>query len=286
MNKLFKSILFFTSLSLTSSAVLAVVPPSMTTYDELIEEIEDQAREDINPNYWLIAISVEEYEDADDIAFTTRSANAFISAAQHLLGISKRRTIAIVDEGATSGRIQDKIISALDRVQEGDTIFFYYSGHGIPDVKTKEPYLLPKDMTPATIVRNDFFKLDNIYKKLNSSKAGKVVAFIDSCFSGSTDNKSLFKGVAAARLKPKKVAVDKSKMVVISAGTDDQFSNQYTDKRHRLFSYYVVKGLAKHKNDAASLFKYVRTNVEEVSYELGDNYLQTPTIEGDIELKF
>ena len=141
-------------------------------------------------------------------------------------------------------------------------------------------------MTPARITRNSFFKLENIYSKFTSSNAEKVVAFVDSCFSGTTDNKSLFKGVAAARLKPKKVTINKSKMVVISAGTDSQFSNQYEDKRHRLFSYYLIKGLNKDKYDVSSLYKYVRDNVEEVSYELGENYVQTPTIQGDLNISF
>ncbi|MDH5394233.1 MAG: caspase family protein [Gammaproteobacteria bacterium] len=286
MIKFSNNIILALSLLFSSPVVLALVPPQLTTYDELQAEAEEKDKEDINPNYWLFAISIEDYEETDDIAFSSRSAQAFVKTAQYRLGISKRRTVEIIDEKATSGRIQDKIMSGLERVQKGDTIFFYYSGHGIPDVKTKEPYILPRDMTPATITKNKFFKLDNIYSALSNSNAGKVIAFVDSCFSGSTDNKSLFKGVAAARLKPKKVAVDESKMVVITAGTDSQFSNQYADKRHRLFSYYLIKGLHQKKFDMKSLYKYVRNNVEEVSYELGDNYIQTPTIQGDMDIKF
>ena len=281
-----KKLILCLGLSLMSFAVFAVVPPQLTTYDELQAEAEDVEKEDVNTNYWLFVISVEDYDETDDIAYSTRSAEAFIKTAQQRLGISKRRTIAIVNEKATSGRIQDRIVSGLERVQKGDTIFFYYSGHGIPDVKTKEPYLLPQDMTPASITKNEFFKLKNIYSILNKSNAGKVIAFVDSCFSGSTDNKSLFEGVAAARLKPKKVAVDDTKMVVMTAGTDAQFSNQYADKRHRLFSYYLIKALNKKKFDMASLYKYVRNNVEEVSYELGENYLQIPTIQGDLNISF
>ena len=281
-----KKAFFIISLSVTGFSVHAIVPPQLTTYDELQDEADDKDRADINSKYWLFAISIEDYEETDDIAFSNRSAEAFVKTAQLRLGISKRRTIAIFDDKATSGRIKDKLEAGLERVQKGDTIFFYYSGHGIPDVKTKEPYILPKDMTPARITRNSFFKLENIYSKLSSSNAGKVIAFVDSCFSGSTDNKSLFEGVAAARLKPKKVKVDKTKMVVISAGTDSQFSNQYEGKRHRLFSYYVIKALNNNKTDISSLYKYVRDNVEEISYEMGDNYLQTPTIQGDRKMSF
>ncbi|MCK5002764.1 MAG: caspase family protein [Gammaproteobacteria bacterium] len=269
-----------------SSELYALVPPALTTYDELAEEAENVEAEDINSSYWLIVIGIEEYDETDAVVFSTRSTNAFTIAAQRRLGISKRRSMNLVGDRATSGRIKDNMTQILQRVQPGDTIFFYYSGHGIPDIKTNEPYLLPKDKLPETVVRDDFFKLKNIYAQLSASKASKVVAFVDSCFSGSTDNKSLFHGVAAARLQPKQVSVDRSKMVVISAGTGEQFSNMYKEKRHRLFTYYLTKGLIKGKSDIKSLYHYIKENVEETSFELGESYLQSPTIEGDLQIVF
>ncbi|MDH5518017.1 MAG: caspase family protein [Gammaproteobacteria bacterium] len=254
--------------------------------DELLLAAEKSPKEAFDPTRWLFVIGAGEYENTDDILYSEKSAEAFRVIAQKKLGISNRRTVSLIGKKATSGPIKDRLYQMISEVQQGDTIYFYYSGHGVPNIKTHDAYLLPTDRTPNTIIRDDFFKLENIYKELNTSAAGKVVAIIDSCFSGATDNHSLFKGVAAARLKTKKVKVDETKMVVMTAGKDDQFSNMYEQKKHRAFSYFVMKSLLSDVKDIKSMFRYVRSNVEDLTYELGNQYLQTPTISGDVNHRF
>ncbi|MDH5394234.1 MAG: caspase family protein [Gammaproteobacteria bacterium] len=261
-------------------------PETEYSDDDLMLSLDKSKKEAVDPTRWLFVIGAGEYENTDNILYSEKSADAFRAIAQKKLGISNRRTVSLIGKKATSGPIKDRLYQMMNDVQKGDTIYFYYSGHGIPNIKTRDAYILPVDRTPNTIVRDDFFKLENIYKTLNQSAAGKVVAIIDSCFSGSTDNQSLFKGVAAARLVTKKVKVDKTKMVVMTAGKDDQFSNMYQQKKHRAFSYFVMKSLLDDVKDIKSMFRYVRSNVEDVTYELGNQYLQTPTISGDINHRF
>jgi hypothetical protein len=131
-----------------------------------------------------------------------------------------------------------------------------------------------------------FFSLQNIYSKLSSSKASKVVAVVDSCFSGVTDGKAVLKGVAATRLKPKSVKFDKSKMVVLSAGKSHQYSNGYDKKAYRLFSYFVIKNILEGKKDIKSLYKNTKTQTYNTSLkEYGDLRVQEPTIEGNFRMK-
>ena len=55
----------------------------------------------------------------------------------------------------------------LRQVKSGDTIYFYYNGHGIPVPSQKnEPYLLPNDVEPEFASDDKFFKMKNIYKIL------------------------------------------------------------------------------------------------------------------------
>lgn len=103
-----------------------------------------------------------------------------------------------------------------------------------------------------------FFCLKNIYKELSDSKTGKIFAFSDSCFSGVTDGKAVLKGVVPARVIHKSVEFDKSKMVVMSAGKSHQYSNGYSQKGHRLFSFYVMKDLIEGKNDAIERYNDVK----------------------------
>ena len=179
---------------------------------------------------WLFIIAVENYDETDPVSFSKNSAELFKETAQKVFGVKNRNTYALIENDATSGKIKDKFQRLIDNVKEGDIIYFYYSGHGVPVPKTEESFILPKDKIVDYIYKESEFNLSNIYKKLSDSKAEKIFAFIDACFSGKTDNIPLFKGVAPGLIKTKKINFNKKKMVVITAGKDNQFSNSFDEK--------------------------------------------------------
>jgi hypothetical protein len=174
----------------------------------------------------------------------------------------------------------------LRRVAKGDKIYFYYNGHGIPVPNLKnEPFMLASDSYVDFISDEKFFSLKNIYTMLSNSKASRVVAFVDSCFSGATDAKTIIKGVAATRLIPKKITFDKHKMVVITAGKDRQFSNGYDKTGYRLFSYFLMKNILKGDKTIKKLYSDTKTETYKTSVrEFGDLRVQTPTINGNYNL--
>ena len=242
-----------------------------------------KAKED--PSRWLLAIGVEKYDETDNIAYSERSTRQFVKVAQTVLGVSERNTYDLINSAASSGKIKDKVKKMLGNMKEGDTLFFYYSGHGIPVLPDNEPYLLPADRDPDMIKSDPDFQLKRFYKKLSDSSAGRVIVFVDSCFSGATDNKTVFKGVAAGRLASKKVSINKEKMVIITAAQGKQFSNMFEKRKHRLFSYYLMKSLIEGKKDILDIYKDVRANVRDQSIYMGDANKQEPTLEGNDGIK-
>lgn len=255
-------------------------------YDDDIEKLLSQTKEvAIDKSKWLFIIGIEEYDETDNIKYSRRSAELFKKVAQKTLGIDDRRTVFLLNSKASSGKIKDSLEYLLsEEIESGDTVYFYYNGHGVPDPKTKEPYILPSDKNPDYVTNEEDFKLQYIYNKLSRSKAKKVIAFVDSCFSGATDDKSIFKGVAAPRLKPKKVTFNTEKMVVLTAGKDKQFSNMYKSKGHRLFSYYLMKSMLSGEKKIEDIFMDVRVSVRNTSKEFGPAKKQEPTINGNIGL--
>ena len=236
----------------------------------------------VNKKRWLFVVGIENYQQTDNIKYARRSAELFIDVAQKKLGISKRNTYSLIDEQATVGQIKDKMNLMLKNVNKGDDIYFYYNGHGIPDPQDNNtPYILASDKIPDFVTDDSYFKLENFYQQLTDSKAGKVVAFVDSCFSGSTDGVAIIKGVAASRLAPKKVSFDQNKMVVISAGSKKQYSNVYLDKGNRLFSYFIMKELLNDERQVSAIYKGVRKNVRDTSLDMGDLKLQEPSLSGN-----
>jgi len=223
---------------------------------ELLKKADAEA---VDNKKWLFIIAIENYEYTDPVAYSANSGRSIKEVMKKRLGIDEKNVRTLV--------------------------YFYYSGHGIPvPSQDNAPYMLAQDMNPA-YMEDKRFKLQNIYKFLSDSKASSVVAIVDSCFSGGTDNHALIKGVAATRIKPKQVTFNKDKMIVISAGSGTQYSNKYDKKSNRLFSYYVMRGLIDNNSDMQELYDYVKSNVQQKSYEMGASYEQVPVYEGNIGLK-
>ncbi|QOY51704.1 caspase family protein [Candidatus Sulfurimonas baltica] len=266
---------------------------SMYFFDDTSESdsiallLKETKQKKVSYKRYLIVIGAENYEYTDNIVYSQNTAQMFTDVAQKTLGISKSNTLELTSKNASMGRIQMKMKKLLRRVKHGDTVYFYYSGHGIPVVSQKnEPYILPIDVEPEFISEAPFFKLQNIYKTLADSKASKVVAFIDSCFSGATDGVSVIKGVAATRIKPKSVTFDTKKMVILTAGKDNQYSNMYEEKKYRLFSYFLMESMLKGRTSVKDIYSDVYIKVKDKSYEMGDMKLQEPTMSGNKAMEF
>lgn len=250
--------------------------------DDLAPLVKALKHSPIDSKKWLFAISVEKYDEADPVIYATNSANSFISVMQKCLGIDERHTYALLNDKATTGGIKAGLERLVQNVQPGDSIYFYYSGHGIPDPVEGEPYILPRDVIADYVTREKDLMARSIYKKLSDSSASRIVAFVDSCYSGRTDGISNIKGAAAGHFKSKTVEFDKEKMAVFTAGTNGQFSNAFAEKRNRLFSYYLTKALATKENlDLDTLTAEVYANVKEESLKMGDIKRQEPQIEGN-----
>ena len=240
---------------------------------------------------WLLVIGIEQYEFTDNISYANRSAKMFAKVADKMLGVPKSQQYILIDKGASQAKIKTAIKKMLRRVKKWDTVYFYYNGHGVPIPSQKnEPFILATDTEPDFIGDETFFSLSNLYKKLSDPKVGKVVAIVDSCFSGVTDGKGVLKGVAATKLVAKKVGFDKKRMVVLTAGKANQYSNAYNQKGHRLFSFFVMKNmianLSEGKADIKSLYRNTKSQTYNASIkEYGDLRTQEPSIEGNYRLK-
>ncbi len=236
---------------------------------------------------WLFTVGIEQYQYTNSISYAKRSAEMFKAVMKKRLGVPENNCYTMIDARASQARIKTNMKKMLRRVKKGDTIYFYYNGHGIPIPSMKNtPFMLASDSDPDYIADEKFFSLQNIYSKLSTSKAGKVIAIVDSCFSGVTDGKSILKGVAATKMVAKSVSFDKSKMVVLSAGKAHQYSNGYDEKAYRLFSFYIMKNIIKGDKTVKQLYKDTQKETASTSREkYGDLRVQDPTIEGNFRMK-
>ncbi len=166
-----------------------------------------------------------------------------------------------------------------------DSIYFYYSGHGIPvPDKENEPYILPADKIPKFIGENEFYRVANIYQELQTSKARQVFLFMDSCFTGQADGRPVMEAVASVT-RPKDLHISKNgKLAVLTAGTKDQFSNAYPEKGHRMFSYFLMRQLLSGHKTFGDLALQVEAQVVDQTKGFGSQK-QKPVSKGNPHLQ-
>ncbi|MGU3496148.1 caspase family protein [Xanthobacteraceae bacterium A53D] len=78
-------------------------------------------------------------------------------------------------------------------VSEGKSnVFVYYSGHGVPDLASQQPFLLPQDGNPnqsesGYLLQTLYRNLDLVKQKIGANR--QLIVMIDACFTGETGRK-------------------------------------------------------------------------------------------------
>ena len=222
-----------------------------------------------NPNNYAVVIGVEKYGNLPSAQFASRDAQA---VRVHLvaLGYPMRNIFFLSDQDATRAKISQSVNTWLpNRVSENSTVFFYYSGHGAPDTKTNQAYLVGMDGDPEDL-ESTAYPVTTLYAKLGGLKARQVIVALDSCFSGAGGRSVLPKGARPLVSKIDMGAVPK-KLVVLAASDKDQISGTVDEQGHGAFTYYLLKGLAgAARNDSGgvtvrSLYSYMVPKVQDAA---------------------
>jgi TPR repeat protein len=133
-------------------------------------------------------------------------------------------------------------------VREGrSTVFVYYSGHGVPDLATRQPFLLPSDGDPNT--GESGYLLDTLYRNLDLVKrkvgpSRQVVVMVDACFTGETGRKGeTLLAVSAPGFSPARPRSGQGvvKLLATSAATPANWDQK---NRLGLFTSRFLKGAA------------------------------------------
>ena len=219
-------------------------------------------------NGLCVIFGIEDYKYAPEASSAKRDAAIFCEYAKGVFGIPERNIYTRINEGATKGEF-DKVFAEdgwlAKRLERGKSdIIFYFSGHGAPDVKTKKPYLIPWDIDPN--YASTAVSLHRVYESLSGLGARSVTVFLDACFSGQSKGKMLF--ADARPLLPVKIEAPSVDITVFTASTGEQISSVYAEKKHGLFTYYLLKGLQGYGDSngdreirVGELFDYLKENV-------------------------
>jgi len=240
---------------------------------------------------WAIVVGIEDYRRTANVDYARRDALAMKKYFNKLMGVPEHNIFYLENSQATLGEMRMLLQDRLQgRVREGDTVYFYFSGHGIP-TNDGDTYLLLHDSDPAS-PRLTAYKVGDVYRDLGSTKAKNSYLFIDSCFAGGTSRgtevASLLEGTRPGVLKVNEEALKYDNLMVFNATDTNQLSNSYTEQGYGLFTYYLLKGLSGEadknidkKISVEELRDYIERNVSDKSRRLyGESRFQRPTFKG------
>jgi len=217
-----------------------------------------------DPKAYGIVIGIERYREnlpaADFAAADARLAAEYL---KRVLGVPEENLALLVNDRAAKGDFEKYFERWLpNRVESGGKVFVYYSGHGAPNPRTGDAYMVPFDADP-TYIDQTGYSIKRMYAQLAKLPASKTTVVMDSCFSGAGGRSVIAQG---ARPLVNVVEGDvPSHMLVISASAADQISNSYREKGHGLFTYYFLKGLKSKGPDLRGVFDYLKPEVARVA---------------------
>ena len=227
-------------------------------------------------NTYVLIIANEVYQLLDSVNYASFDGAIFKEYCIKTLGIPEKQIFYY--ENASFGQIVDgvgKLQYALNNF-EGSRAIVYYCGHGIPDEKTNEAYIIPVDGKGTNTAT--CYSLNLLYKTLSETQATSVTYFMDACFTGANKEGSMLVAARGVAREAKKETIE-GKSIVFSASSGDETAMTYKDKQHGLFTYYLLKKLQETEGNVnyEDLASYISKNVKKDAFLLNQKP-QTPVV--------
>lgn len=228
------------------------------------------------PEDFALVIGVGRYKSLPEADYAERD-SAVMKKHLVALGFPPRNVISLEGPDATRSGIQGYVEEWLPKnVKPGSTVFFYYSGHGAPDVKTGEAYLVPWDGNPR-FLKTSAYSTRQLYASLAKLPAKRVIVALDACFSGAGGRSVLPQGARPLVSKIDDLRAPEG-ITVFAAASGDEITASLEEKGHGLFTYFFLKGLSEGKRSTRELYDYLKPHVKDEA--LRQNREQTPVFFG------
>ncbi|MCH5218371.1 MAG: caspase family protein [Muribaculaceae bacterium] len=230
-----------------------------------------------NNNAIAVIWANENYSNVTGVPSALNDGEAFAEYCTKTLGIPASQVYLTTD--ATYAQMVNSISTLkkhIDALGDGVDLIFYYAGHGIPDEKTKDAFLIPTDGVGSNT--ETMYSLKRLYNGLAESGAGNVMVFLDACFSGATRGDGMVVEARGVALKPREAAPEGS-MMILSAASGDETAMPYKEKNHGMFTYFLLKKLQDSKGNVTlkELSDYVVDQVKRNSISV-NRKSQTPSV--------
>lgn len=250
------------------------VQPAPQQNEENLLVTEDECLSD---RTFVVVIANENYQEVEPVEFALNDGRAFAKACKDILGIPDENIK--IRENATLNNIRSELawLHDVSEVYSGKAnVILYYAGHGIPEVKSRQGYLLPVDGMGGDV--RTAYALSSLYDFLNQLNTEKTIVMLDACFSGSQRGDRML-----ASSRGVEIAIEETKpkgnVVVLTAAQGDQSAYPYKEKQHGLFTYFLLESLKKTNGSCTlgDMAKYITREVSRKSTVINKKK-QSPTV--------
>lgn len=231
-----------------------------------------------NKKAYAIVIGIENYRQKLPKAdFATHDAETVAEYLTKVMGYPEENVVTLLNDHASNVDFAKYFEKWLpNNVEKDSTVFIYYSGHGAPNTKTGDAFLVPYDGDPSFIDQTGY-SLRRLYDSLGKLQAKEIIVALDSCFSGAGGRSVIAKGSRPLVMTMDNLIIP-SKIAVLSASSGEQTSSTYEEKGHGLFTYFMLKGIKgdddanrNGKIEVGELFNYIKPQVERIARKVYNN---------------
>ncbi|MDP3049595.1 MAG: caspase family protein [Thermodesulfovibrionales bacterium] len=231
-----------------------------------------------NKNAYAIVIGIENYRQKLPKAdYAVADAKTMTEYLTKVMGYPEENVVTLLNEHAAKSDFEKYFEKWLpNNVEKDGSVFIYYSGHGAPNTKTGDAFLVPYDGDPSFIEQTGY-PLKRLYESLNKLQAKEIIVALDSCFSGAGGKSVIAKGARPLVMNLEQDIKLSKNMIVMSASSGDQISSTYEEKGHGLFTYFMLKGIKDGITEIGELFDYLKPHVGRTARKVYNNE-QTPQL--------
>ncbi|MBU4259279.1 MAG: caspase family protein [Desulfobacteraceae bacterium] len=229
-----------------------------------------------NKNAYAIVIGVEKYRQKLPKAdFADNDARIMAEYLTKVMGYPEENIVTLINDRALKSDLEKYLGKwLLNNVEKDSSVFIYYSGHGAPNPKTGDAFLVPYDGDPSFIEETGY-SLKRLYAKLDKLPAREIIVVLDSCFSGAGGRSVLAKGVRPLVMNMDKQVFHSDRIAILSASSGSQISSTHDKEGHGLFTYFLLKGIKEGNSELGTLYNYLKPQVERIARKTYNNE-QTP----------
>ncbi len=223
------------------------------------------------PNLYVLAVGVANYDDTTlNLKYSAKDAADFAAMAREQAGgLYNHVEVRELQDGHATREEIRKGLSWLKKTPQRDVAMLFLSGHGQNDAGQHYHYLpYDTDRSNLDLTTIQDFEIEDFLGKV----PGKVVAFLDTCFSGGADGIRGPTQPDIDRLANQLAAADKG-IVVFTSSTGRQFSQESDAWRNGAFTKALIeafKGGADYQHNQqisiAELEVYVSRRVQELTH--------------------